>query len=197
VPRAGLNEARVIEEAERLVDEVGLERLTLAALAERLGVRQPSLYKHIEGMDGLQRSLTMRAISEMGEMLARAAVGRERDAAIVAMSNAYRAWAMEHPGRYAAGQRPPVAGDEEELEGRRVFVEVVADVLAGYDLSGDDAIDATRILRASLHGFVTLEAGGGFGLPVDIDDSFEQLVGVITAGLSNWPSAKRSKRSRA
>ncbi len=59
VARAGLTESRVVDEAERLADEVGRSRLTLAALAERLGVRQPSLYKHIDGMNGLQRSLAV------------------------------------------------------------------------------------------------------------------------------------------
>jgi AcrR family transcriptional regulator len=61
MPRAGLTETRVLEDAERLADEVGLSQLTLAALAARLGVRQPSLYKHIDGMDGLQRGLAIRA----------------------------------------------------------------------------------------------------------------------------------------
>ena len=54
MPRAGLNGDRVVDEAERIADEVGLANLTLAALAERLGVRQPSLYKHIDGLAGLR-----------------------------------------------------------------------------------------------------------------------------------------------
>ncbi|HJY03666.1 MAG TPA: TetR family transcriptional regulator, partial [Streptosporangiaceae bacterium] len=51
MPRAGLTEARVVDEAEQMADEVGLSGLTLAALADRLGVRYPSLYKHVDGMD--------------------------------------------------------------------------------------------------------------------------------------------------
>ena len=61
MPRAGLTEARVVAEAELLADDVGLSKLTLAALADRLGVRQPSLYKHVAGMEGLQRSIALRA----------------------------------------------------------------------------------------------------------------------------------------
>ena len=115
MPRAGLTEARVVDEAERMADEVGLSRLTLAAVAERLGVRQPSLYKHIDGMDALQRSLAVRAKSELANVLARAAVGRERGEAIASLSHAYRAWALEHPGRYAAAQRAPMPGDADVL----------------------------------------------------------------------------------
>jgi AcrR family transcriptional regulator len=176
----------VVDEAERMADEVGLSRLTLAALAQRLGVRQPSLYKHIDGMDALQRSLAVRAKNELAHVLARAAVGRERGDAIASLSHAYRAWALEHPGRYAAAQRAPVPGDAVDEAASHAVVGIVADVLDGYQLREDDAIDAIRAFRSTLHGFITLEAGGAFGLPVDIDRSFDQLVrGLITA-LSNW-----------
>jgi AcrR family transcriptional regulator len=169
-----------------MVDEVGLSRLTLAALAGRLGVRQPSLYKHVDGMDDLQRSLALRAKHDLANVLARAAVGRERGDAIDSISHAYRAWALEHPGRYAAAQRAPIPSDSDDQTASHAVVQILADVLAGYQLREDDAIDAIRALRSALHGFVTLELGGGFGLPVDVDRSFVQLVrGLITA-LAHW-----------
>ncbi|MGA7989098.1 MAG: WHG domain-containing protein [Candidatus Dormiibacterota bacterium] len=186
MPRAGLTELRVIEEAERLADEVGVSNLTLAALAKRLGVRQPSLYKHIAGMDGLQRSISVRAKHELAGVLGPAAVGRARDDAIVAMSRAYRAWAVQHPGRYAAAQRAPLSGDIADMTASEQVVRVVADVIAGYELRGDDAVDAIRALRAALHGFVTLEAEGGFGLPVDIDRSYDRLVAGLTTAFATW-----------
>lgn len=60
---------------------------------------------HIDGIDGLQRSIAVRAKTEMAAILARAAVGRSRGDAVVSMAHAYRAWALQHPGRYAAMQR--------------------------------------------------------------------------------------------
>jgi len=182
VARAGLSEDRVVVEAERIADEVGLSRLTLAALADSLGVRQPSLYKHIDGMDALQRSIAVRAKTELGEVLGRAAVGRSGDDAIRALSTAYRRWALEHPGRYSATVRAPDAGDTDDEAASAAVVGVVFDVLSGYDLHGVDAIDATRALRSTLHGFISLESSGGFGLPVDVDRSFERLVdGLVVA----------------
>ena len=69
--------------------------------------------------------------------------------------------------------------------GRRAgVVDVVLAVLRGYGLEGDDAIHAARIIRAALHGFVALEAGGGFGLPLALDDSYARLVDVLDRGLS-------------
>jgi len=186
MPRAGLTETRVLEDAERLADEVGLSQLTLAALAARLGVRQPSLYKHIDGMDGLQRGLAVRAKNELAAILARAAIGRERGDAITAIAHAYRAWAREHPGRYAAAQRAPAADHPDDIAASQAALDVVTAVLAGYQLREDDAIDATRALRSALHGFVTLELDGGFGLPVDIDRSFERLIRGLVTALTNW-----------
>ena len=184
MPRAGLSEARVVDEAEQMADEVGLSRLTLAALAQRLGVRQPSLYKHIDGMDGLQRSIAIRAKNELADTLARATVGRARRDAIVSMSHAYRNWALKHPGRYAAAQRVPTPGDTEAEAADWAAVQIVGDILAGYDLQGDDAIDATRALRAALHGFVTLETT--FAHPADIDRSFDRLVQGLATALDGW-----------
>ena len=180
--RAGLSEDRVVEEAERMADEVGLQRLTLAALAERLGVRQPSLYKHIDGLPALHRTIAVRARVELADVLGRAAVGRSRGDAIRSVATTYRAWALEHPGRYSATLRAPDPGDTDDVAASTAAVSVVLEILSGYDLRDDAAIDAARALRSSLHGFVSLEAAGGFGLPVDIDRSFERLVdGLIVA----------------
>jgi AcrR family transcriptional regulator len=186
VPRAGLSEARVVEEGERIADEVGFSSLTLAALAERLGVRLPSLYKHITGTEGLQRSISVRAKNELAGVLGRSTVGRSRDDAVAAMARAYRAWAMEHPGRYAATQRAPAQGDVDDEIASANAVGVAFDVMAGYGLRDDDAVDAIRALRAALHGFVTLEAGGAFALPVDTDRSFERLVSGLTMAFASW-----------
>jgi hypothetical protein len=72
--------------------------------------------------------------------------------------------------------------------------QVVFNVLASYELRDDDAVDATRALRSGLHGFVSLESSGGFGLPVDVDRSFERLVGGLLAALSQWPRADSTSK---
>jgi AcrR family transcriptional regulator len=179
----------VLAAAEDLADDVGLARLTLAELAHRLGVRLPSLYKHVAGMDALQRQLAVRAKLALADVLGRAAVGRSGDDAVHAMARAYRAWAGEHPGRYAAtvrAARPgePSAADDEAAGAAATTV--VLDVIAGYGLGGADAVDAARAIRSALHGFVTLEADHGFGMPVDVDRSFERLVDALCRGLGSW-----------
>ncbi|WP_104179743.1 TetR/AcrR family transcriptional regulator [Arthrobacter sp. B0490] len=208
MPRAGLSRDRVVEEAVLMVDEVGLHRLTLAALAGRLGVRQPSLYKHIDSMAGLHRDISVRAKRELGEVLTRAAVGRSGASAIHAMSHAYRDWAREHPARYESSQRMPSPGDLEDEAVSLAGIQVIADVLAAYDLAGDDAVDAIRAFRSALHGFVSFETAGSFAMSANIDRSFERLVHGFTVALTQWtdptiletnptPDRRRTDGSRA
>lgn len=186
MPRAGLTPDLVVEQAAVLADEVGLHKLTLAALADRLGVRQPSLYKHISSLAGLHRDIAVQAKRALGDVLARASVGRSGADAISAMSHAYRDWALQHPARYAASNLMPAPGDIEDEAVSVSAIQVIADVLTAYQLEGDDAVDAIRAFRSTLHGFVSYETAGAFRWSADIDRSFERLVRGFIFALSHW-----------
>lgn len=186
MPRVGLSEVVVLTEAARILDEGGVEALTLAALADGLGVRIPSLYKHVNGMPAIQRGVTIASKADLAKALGQAAIGRSRDDALTAMAVAYRTWALDHPGQYPMTVRAPQADDEQDVAVSDALLEVVFTVLVGYELRGDDAVDATRFVRAALHGFVALETGGGFELPVDLERSFQRLVSSLTAALTTW-----------
>ncbi|WP_039909068.1 TetR/AcrR family transcriptional regulator [Micromonospora lupini] len=188
MPRAGLNQQTVVREAARLADEVGYQQLTLAALASRLGVALPSLYKHIRGVDALSQKLAALATAELATDLTTAAAGRAGGDALRAMADAYRAYAHRHPGRYPATQRVPDPSDPEHVEAGERAVGAIFAVLRGYGLTGDDAVDATRALRSALHGFVALEAAGGFGLPREVDRSYHQLVAGLDVAFRSWPA---------
>ena len=186
MPRAGLTRESVVETAATMADEEGLSSLTLAALAERLGVKQPSLYKHIVSLAGLHRSVSLLAKRELGEAISRAAVGRSGADAIFAMSHAYRNWAILHPGRYEVSQTAPAPGDAEDETTVIAAIRIIADVLTAYQLEGDDSVDAIRAFRSILHGFVALETSGGFALKADINRSFDRLIHGFTVALDHW-----------
>lgn len=183
MPRAGLDRATVIAAGAALADEVGLTGLTMGLLAERLGVRTPSLYKHVENLEALHRGISVQAKTELAQVLARATAGRSGTDAGRAFADAWRRWALDHPGRYAAGDRLPAPGDEENLRVTNDILQLLYDVLAGFDLHGTRAVDAARAFRSALHGFTALETAGGFGLPSDIDRSFHFLIDTVLAGL--------------
>jgi AcrR family transcriptional regulator len=187
VPRVGLNQQTVVREAARLADEVGYQQLTLAALAGRLGVALPSLYKHVRGADALAQKLSALATAELATELTTAAVGRADGDALRAMADAYRDYAHRHPGRYPATQQVPDPTDPEHVAAGERAVGAILAVLRGYGLTGDDAVDATRALRSALHGFVALEAAGGFGLPRELDRSYHQLVASMDISFRSWP----------
>lgn len=188
MPRAGLNRRLVVEEAARLADEVGLANVTLAALAGRLGVTIPSLYKHVRGLDHVRQQVAALAAAELADDLAAAAVGLSGGDALRALAAAVRGYARRHPGRYPAAQLAPDPADPDHRAAADRAVATIGAALRGYGLTGDDAIDAIRTLRAGLHGFLLLESGGGFGLPQDVDRSFDALVAGLDRALASWPA---------
>jgi AcrR family transcriptional regulator len=191
VPRAGLNPERVAAEAAAVADEVGLDRLTLAAVAQRLGVSLPSLYKHVRGLDGLRRDLSVLSVREVTGVLAAAAVGRSGRDALVAIAAAYREYARAHPGRAAATVRAPDPDDAEYLEVAAGAVQVLRAVLAGCGVGEEDAVDAIRCLRAAMHGFAVLERAGGFGLPDSVDATYVRLIDGLYDMVAAWADGRR------
>ena len=169
-----------------MADEVGLDALTLTGLARRLGVRQPSLYKHVDSLAALHRDVAVNAKRALGDVLARAAVGRSGADAIASMSHAYRHWALLHPARYEASNLMPAPGDVEDEAISVAAIQVIADVLRAYHLAGDDAVDAIRALRSTLHGFISYETAGAFRWSADVDRSFERLVRGFLIALDQW-----------
>lgn len=99
MPRVGLSRERVVGEAAALADEVGYDGLTRADLAARCGVRVPSLYKHVDGLDALRGSVAVLAVRELAHELRSAAVGHSRGHALRAIAEGYRVYAHRHPGR--------------------------------------------------------------------------------------------------
>jgi AcrR family transcriptional regulator len=181
--RRGLDTAAVVAAAAELVDADGLDALTLTRVADRVGVRTPSLYSHVAGLGDLQRLLALRTLHELAGALGGATVGVAGDDALRAMAYAYRDFARAHPGRYLAVQRAPEPGDQAHEEAGAAVVGIILAVLRGYGLEGEDALHATRALRSALHGFAILEQAGGFGLPLDLDESFDRLLELLVRGL--------------
>ncbi len=185
--RAGLDREGVVRAAAAIADTEGAGALTLAAVAARAGVRIPSLYNHIAGLDGLRHALALHALRLLADALRTAAIGRASDEAVYAVADAYRAFVKVHPGLYEIIQRVPPTTDPDIQAASRAPVEVALAALTGYGLAGDDAIHAVRALRSAVHGFVTIEMTGGFGLPVNLDESFHRLITIFIRGLRQLP----------
>lgn len=184
IPRAGLSRERIVRVAAELYDQADGQDIPLKTVAEKLGVRTPSLYNHIAGQDALQQELAVYGVRELEQVITRAAVGKSGDDAVRAVANSYRTFAHRHPGIYRLTQRAPAPDDVALQAASADLLQVLHLILQSYGLGETGEINAIRAMRSLVHGFVSLELAGGFGLPVDIDKSFQWLIEMFIQGLA-------------
>jgi AcrR family transcriptional regulator len=182
VPRAGLTPSAIVEIALGVLDTEGAAGLTLTAVAERAGVAVPALYKHVRNLAELHQLMRVRVVEELTADLTAAAVGRSEADALRALADTFRGYAVRNPHRYALTVQ--AAEPHTQLaEAAQRMLELFLAVLRGFGLEGSAAIHAARALRAACHGFADIQASGGFGLPEDLDVSYDLLVRMVTDGL--------------
>jgi AcrR family transcriptional regulator len=190
LPRAGLTSVDVVASAAELADETGFASVTMGLLASRLGVRPPSLYKHVDSLADLQHRLATLAMTEFGEAIGDAVQGQAGLNALTAMLTAARAYVTAHPGRYAATTGAGFDGpDDPLLVASTRVVNTIAAVLRGYGVREAEMTHAIRTIRCTLHGFAMLEAAGGFQWDADPDRSFDWMIGFIDRGLTTRTGA--------
>ncbi|MEU2548994.1 TetR/AcrR family transcriptional regulator [Streptomyces roseolus] len=195
--RAGLTAERVTAVAAELADEVGFDRVTMSQVARRLGVKDASLYAHVRNLNDLRGRIALLAVDEKTIRIAEATAGRSGKDALVAFANAWRAYAHEHPGRYTATQTPIEIAPElaADAPGPRRAVGLTYGMLRGYGLAEPDLTDAVRLLRSTFHGFVALEAAGGFAHARTPQQSWDRALDALHSLLEDWPSAREGAPS--
>lgn len=183
-PRHGVKLQDILKAAEEIANERGMGDVTLTTLAQKLHIRPPSLYNHVDGLNGLRQVLALHSLEKLEEALMSAAVGRAGEDALTAMGRAYMQYARERPGLYEAMLYTTDRNDTELRHAADRVAELVITVLSsGYGFNEADSIHAARGFRSLLHGFASLEQKGGFGLPVDVDRSIEVMMDTFWAGL--------------
>ncbi len=183
-PRAGLTGQDVVACAAGLADEMGYASVTMGVLADRLGVRPPSLYKHVGGLADLQHRIAALAMTELGEVIRDAVQGRAGLDALTALLIATRSYVTAHAGRYLATVGAEFDGPDDPLftAGTRLLNSIAA-VLRGYGIGEDEMVHAMRTIRSIMHGFAMLEASRGFQWDADPDQSFEWMIRFVDRGL--------------
>jgi AcrR family transcriptional regulator len=183
--RVGIDRDAVVRAAAKIADDEGWDALTLARVAGKLRVRSPSLYNHVGGLEALRRELKLLVMRELNTALTRATIGKSRDDAVRALAAAYRAFVKRHPGTYSATMVAAPKNDPAVEAAAGQIVETLLSVLSGYGLDRREGIHAIRAMRSAVHGFAALEIAGGFGIPLDVDKSFDWLVSSLLKGLSS------------
>ena len=178
-----LSRDSIVNAALTFLDREGWDALTINALATQLGTKGPSLYNHVNSLEDLRRTVRMRVVGDIIDMLNTVGQGRTRDDAVTAMASAYRSYAHHHPGRYSAFTRMPLGGDDPEFtDATRAAAAPVISVLASYGLDGEAAFYAALEFWSAMHGFVLLEMTGAMN-GVDTDVVFTDMVVRLATGM--------------
>lgn len=188
--KAGLDKDIILKTAADLADAEGIANVTLKALAEKLGVKPPSLYKHINGLEELNKALMLYGWKSLEKKVTRAAVGKSKEDAIRAIFYAYRDYVKEHPGVFEAMQWYNMYQSEENLQATEEIVAVLFQVLSAYDLQEEQKVHIVRMFRVFLQGFLMVEIHGGFGNLVSITESFDFSLEILLNGIDNLTKGK-------
>jgi AcrR family transcriptional regulator len=180
-PRTSLD--RIVQAGRAILDADGVEALTMQRVAAAVGVRAPSLYKHVRDRDALVRLIAADVVAELGAEVADAATSGEPVADLRAIAVRFRTWAHAHPGAYALLFAPlPDAWRLEPDTGSDALGPLFRSVAA---LAGpDDVLDASRTLVAWVNGFVGMELAGAFRLGGDVDAAFAYGAERLTAAIA-------------
>lgn len=146
----------VVDVAEQVLEQDGVDAVTMRRLAAELGIRAPSLYKHVRDKAEIEAALQERALRQLAESLAPCADD------LRALAAAYRRWALGHPGLYALSAEHVLHRDRLSAGTEDAAAAPLVRVVAGD-------IDRARALWGFAHGLVSLELAGRFPADADID----------------------------
>jgi AcrR family transcriptional regulator len=192
MPRANLTSAAVIAAAADLADRDGFDTIAVSALARRLGVQTASLYSHVRDRSALLEGVHQLALAELADAIAVAIGGRSGRDALTALAGAHRDYARQHPGRWTALQRPATAATATSAAAGRVATLTLA-MLRGYELPEDELVHATRLLAATVNGFLALEANGAFAHREPTTEvSWQRALDALDTVFRSWPTEGKS-----
>jgi AcrR family transcriptional regulator len=172
----------IVQAAREMIEAEGLERLSINVLAEKLGVKTPSLYRYVGDKTGLLRAVNEDTIAGLfavlGEALSSPGPAEER---LLAVALAYRQYAHQHPITYGlafTNTIPELRPDAAEQERAALPYQALM-----AEVSGEaDSLAALRGMLALIHGFAMLELAQQYRRGGDLDAAFVQSVQAYIAG---------------
>jgi AcrR family transcriptional regulator len=155
----------IVDAARTLLEEEGPEALTMRRVADRLGIRAPSLYKHVAGKEALEAAVISEGFTELAETFEEAVGGAEDP--LGALAAAYRDFALRRPHLYRLMTERPLRRDLLEPDVEERAARPLLDAAGG-----DEAL--ARAAWAFAHGMTVLELNGRFPPGADLDVAWRQ-----------------------
>jgi AcrR family transcriptional regulator len=173
---------QIVAIGRELLEEGGPDAVTMQAVAERVGVRPPSLYKHVRDRDDLLADVVAATMAELTERIETAMGDGDPRRTVVEQARLMRRFAQERPHGYglAFGAVPglPVPDQEASLRSLRPLLDAVARLVGE-----EHALDGARFVTAWANGFITMELGGAFHMGGDVGAAWEWGLERVVAAL--------------
>lgn len=182
--KSRLDKKAILEAAANMADREGIASVTLKVLANELGIKSPSLYKHFSGgLNELNKELMLYGWSSLEGEITRSAIGKAKEDAIIAICYAYRNFVSCHKGLFEAMQWYNMYQSEEHLQATQGIISILFQVLDAYGLTENQKVHCVRMLRSFLQGFCSIESHGGFGNPAPPSDTFDFALKTLLQGI--------------
>jgi AcrR family transcriptional regulator len=185
-----LDRPTLIRAAADLADEHGWNRLTLSLVARTVHRHVTSLYAHVDSLDALRRDVALLAADELAERVWTVALGRTREDALRAITEVYRAFSREHPGRAAAMLSADHRNDPEMQQKGRRLAEPIHATFRSFGLVDDQVVQAHRVFSSAVRGLGQAEAANVFPADGLLDETVEQMIRLFVVALESgqWPA---------
>ena len=178
---AKTSHSELVDIARVFVEASGPEALTMGAVAERAGIKAPSLYKHFADRAAILKAVEIEVLYELEAFLRRQTQGRTPGARLIAMASAYRRFGLAAPNRYKAIYSGNAFNDPETAAACRFSAQPLFEELLAAGIAEARMLPLSRTLVAFLHGFVLMEIGNAFQLGGDIEAAFSSGLETILA----------------
>jgi AcrR family transcriptional regulator len=179
----------IISAGQDILEADGLARLTMQAVADRVGVRAPSLYKRVGSRDELIGHIAEATVRDLGERLHAVVTGTDPRADLAELARAFRVFAHQRPAAYYLVFAP---GPEVSRPALDSLARASAPMLrVATELVGaEHALEAARTVTAWANGFVSMELAGAFNLGGDVDRAFEFGVACLSGALAGYATSE-------
>jgi len=182
----------IVGAGRELLETDGLDAVTMLAVAERVGVKAPSLYKRLRDRNALLAAIATGTADQLAATLAAHADDADPAATLRAIAHAYRAFTQAHPrsAELLFADLPADARPTPETNAAAVAPMLEA---AGRLAGEDHALEAARLITAFARGFTSMETAGAFRLGGDVDEAFEFGVDVLVEALGRDSRRRRTR----
>lgn len=173
----------VIQAASDLADEKGLDHLSLKAVAERLGIRTPSLYNHIDSLEDLLRAVAHSGMKAMNQRMTRAAIGKSGETALRAVAAEYLRFMVEHCGVYETIQWATWHGTGETEKLFADYMDLLKRLIFSCGFGAEYTSEILNLLAGFLHGYTTLQLRYAFSDPDRVTTELTAALDTVLLGL--------------